>query len=83
MEKKEDKVIEVLGNCVGCGTAVSKKEQKLNDVKNEYIEGHQFENKNVLCNECIDNVAEEKGYGYCDDCDERVPEESMYNEGYL
>jgi len=47
------------------------------------IDGFQFPNGNLICDECISFVAQEKGYNYCPDCDERMPDEPMINEAYL
>ena len=47
------------------------------------IDGFQFPNGNLICDECISFVAQEKEYNYCPDCDERMPDEPMINEAYL
>ena len=95
MEQKEERT---LGNCLGCGGAVTKKEIKMRNYDRSsltnkekiktlspiyIIDGFQFPNGNLICDECISFVAQEKEYNYCPDCDERMPDEPMINEAYL
>ena len=71
MEQKEEKAIEILGNCLGCGGAVIKKEirmrsydrrsltnkEKIRTLSPIYIiDGFQFPNGNLICDECISFV---------------------------
>ena len=72
VQKKE----ELLGYCKICGGTITKKENG-----NGHINGYNF-GKSFLCDDCLDEAANARGYGNCDGCDERIPEERMFNEGY-